>query len=287
MSSGETQSSKKIYDSVVNELIPLYGKDESRQLTKMLLEAVVDIPFERVIIDEKITYSSSSQQDLDKKIDLLKNYLPIQYVLGKAHFYGRDFIVNPSVLIPRQETEELINEIVIDNRQDGLKVLDIGSGSGCIGITLGLELDGANISAIDIDGKALDMTLKNARNLGVDVQCYMEDILAIDQLPGKYDIIVSNPPYVTESEKKEMLNNVLEHEPPQALFVPNNNPLIFYKKIIQLAKNHLRPKGKLYFEINEHFGAEMIALCEEEQCACLRLIHDLNGKDRFIKTMFD
>ena len=253
----------------------------------MLMQAVLEIPFEKVITDENITLSSSLQLELDKKIDQLRNYMPIQYVLGKAHFYGREFFVNPSVLIPRQETEELINEIVIDNKQKGLKVLDIGSGSGCIGITLGLELDGAVISAMDIDGKALDVTIKNAKSLGVDLQCYLEDVLTIDQLPGHYDIIVSNPPYVTESEKNEMHNNVLEHEPEQALYVPDDNPLIFYRKIMQLAKNHLKPKGKLYFEINEHFGSEMIKLCEEEQCACLRLIHDLNGKDRFIKAMFD
>lgn len=287
MSLGEIQSSKKIYYSIVNELIPLYGEDESRQLTRMLLEAVLEIPFEKVIIDEKITYSLSIQKQLDEKISLLKNYMPIQYVLEKAHFYGRDFFVNPSVLIPRQETEELINEIVIDNKRKGLEVLDIGSGSGCIGITLGLELEGAGISAMDIDGKALDVTVINARNLGVDVQCFLEDILSLDQLPGQYDIIVSNPPYVTESEKSEMLNNVLEHEPLQALFVPDSDPLKFYRKIIRLAKKHLKPKGKLYFEINEHFGADMIALSEKEQCACLRLIQDLNGKDRFVKVMFD
>ena len=281
------QSSKKIYYQVVNELIPLYGENEARQLTKMLLDDVLGIPFEKIIIDEKIAYSETTKDQLSQKVDMLKNYNPIQYVLGKAHFYGREFFVNSNVLIPRQETEELINEIVIDNKKPNLKVLDIGSGSGCIGVTLGLELENAKITSLDVDGGVLDVTVRNARQFDLEVDCLLEDILAIDKLPESYDINVSNPPYVTEREKKQMQNNVLDHEPHKALFVPDSDPLIFYRKIVRLAKNHLVPKGKLYLEINENHGSEMIELCEMEKCVCLRMIQDINGKDRFIKTMFD
>jgi len=287
MSSNTKRSSKQIYYEIVNELIPLYGEDESRQLTKILLEDVLDISFEKIIIDEEIEHSASIKNQLANNVALLKNYSPIQYVLGKAHFYGRDFFVDSSVLIPRQETEELINEIVIDNKKPDLKILDIGSGSGCIAVTLGLELEKSKVTALDIDGRALDITLKNANQFELDIDYLLEDILNLDTLPEKYDIIVSNPPYVTEQEKKQMHNNVLKHEPNTALFVPNDNPLLFYEKIISLAKNHLNPKGKLYLEINENFGTDMVRLCEKEHCSCLRLIHDLNGKDRFIKTMFD
>ena len=281
------QSSKKIYYQIVNELIPLYGENEARQLTKMLLDDVLGIAFEKIIVDEKIAYTQEIEDQLSQKMDLLKNYNPIQYVLGKAHFYGREFFVNSNVLIPRQETEELINEIVIDNKKSNLSILDIGSGSGCIGVTLGLELENATITSLDIDGGALDVTVRNARQFDLEIDCLLEDILAIDKLPGSYDIIVSNPPYVTELEKKQMQNNVLDHEPHKALFVPDSDPLVFYKKIIRLAKNHLVPKGKLYLEINENFGSEMIELCEKEKCVCVKLIQDINGKDRFIKTMFD
>lgn len=281
------KSSKKLYAQIVRELIPLYSKEEAGQLGKMLLEDVLSIPFEKVMIDEQIDITLSKTQLLFAKLDLLRKYFPIQYVLGKAHFYGRDFYVDPNVLIPRQETEELVNEIIIDNKRSNLKVLDIGSGSGIIGITLGLELAEPEITALDVQQKALDITTKNAKTFGVEINSLVEDILLMERLPEKYDIIVSNPPYITEKEKKEMLNNVLEHEPHHALFVPDEDPLRFYKKIIALAKSHLEKKGKLYVEINQHYGAEMIRLYEKEGCSYLQLIKDLNGKDRIIKAMFD
>lgn len=281
------KSAKKLYYQIVNRLIPLYIEDEARQLTKMLMQDILDVSFEKILIDEELLLDQDALNSLNEKVEMLENYQPIQYVLGKAHFYGRDFFVDSGVLIPRQETEELINEIVLDNKTANLKILDIGSGSSCIGVTLGLELKNPKISSLDIDGKALDITLKNARQFGMEVECILEDILAVEKLPQKYDIIVSNPPYVTEKEKAEIHNNVLDHEPHKALFVPDDNPLLFYKKIIALAKKHLNKKGKLYFEINEHFGADMVQLCEEEKCSCVRLIQDINGKDRFIKTMFD
>lgn len=281
------KSSKKLYNQIVNKLTQMYNKDESSQLTKMLMEHIFSISFEKIIIDEEIEVDELKETSLDEKIGLIMNFHPIQYVLGTAHFYGRNFIVNPSVLIPRQETEELINEILIDNKEPNLKILDIGSGSGCIGVTLAVELENPKVTALDVDMSALDITLQNAKQLGAEIDIILDDILSLDHLPGKYDIIVSNPPYVTEMEKKQMQNNVLNHEPPQALFVPDDEPLRFYKKIISLAKNQLNKKGKLYFEINEHYGSDMINLCENEMCSSIRLIQDMNGKDRMIKAMFE
>jgi len=282
-----TKSSKAIYVHTVNELIPGYGEDEARQLSKILLHYLLGVSFEEILTDKHVDYDESVNESLVRKTEQLKSFTPIQYVLGKVHFYGRDFNVNPNVLIPRQETEELIREIVVDNNRERLKILDIGSGSGCIGISLGLEFKDAQITALDVRGGALDITKANAHQFDLEVKCILDDILEMQELPDKYDIIVSNPPYVTESEKKLMHKNVLEHEPGSALFVPDEDPLLFYKKIIALSKTALNPKGKLYFEINENFGMEMIRLCESSDCACVKLNQDLNGKDRFVKTMFD
>ena len=287
MKTKSTHSSKILYSQTVSQLIAIYGEDESRQLSKILVEDVLNLSFEKVMIDEKVELEASTLSDFENKVDRLIDFVPIQYVLGKAHFYGREFGVNQHVLIPRPETEELIGEIVLDNKRPDLKVLDIGSGSGCIAITLALELKNAKVTALDISGGALDITLENAKQHGVDIECVLEDILSMDQLPETYDIIVSNPPYVTEEEKKQMRHNVLDHEPEIALFVPDDDPLKFYKKIISLAKKHLNPKGRLYFEINEYFADEMIRLCEDEKCAYVKLVLDINSKDRFLKATFD
>ena len=281
------KSSKNIYNLIVSKLLQIYNENEARQLTKMLLEDVIGISFEKIMIDEEITFDESDKNLLDEKIDLLMNYHPIQYVLGKAYFYGREFIVNQYVLIPRQETEELINEIILDNKRSNLKILDIGSGSGCIGISLALELKDATVTALDIDNGALDVSRQNAKRYQVDLKSILADILTQDKLPEKYDIIVSNPPYVTEKEKKLMRNNVLDHEPHKALFVPDDDPLIFYRRIVSLAKKHLKPGGKLYFEINENFGTDVAKLCKEESFTLIKLVQDINGKDRILKAMID
>lgn len=281
-----TKSSRSLFNQIVDQLNQIYNKDESRQLTKMLIEDLLEISFEKIMIDEEIVMDSSIMELIEEKVKLLLNYHPIQYVLGKAHFYGREFIVNPSVLIPRQETEELIGEILIDTKKPGLKILDIGSGSGCIGITLALELQDTHVSVLDVDGAALDVAHQNAVKHNVALDYIKEDILSVESLPENYDIIVSNPPYVTEKEKDQMHNNVLNHEPHLALFVPDDDPLKFYRQIVSLAKKHLTANGKLYFEINESYGPDLLKLCEDEKCSYIKLVQDINGKDRMIKAVF-
>lgn len=281
-----TKSSRSLFNQIVDQLNQIYNKDESRQLTKMLMEDLLEISFEKIMIDEEIVMTTSTKELIEEKIKLLLNYHPIQYVLGKAHFYGREFIVNPSVLIPRQETEELIGEILIDTKKPGLKILDIGSGSGCIGITLALELQDTHVSVLDVDGAALDVAHQNAVKHNVALDYIKEDILSVESLPENYDIIVSNPPYVTEKEKDQMHNNVLNHEPHLALFVPDDDPLKFYRQIVSLAKKHLTANGKLYFEINESYGPDLLKLCEDEKCFYIKLVQDINGKDRMIKAVF-
>ncbi len=285
MDSSTFFSAKTLYDQTTSQLASIYNVEESRQLAKMLLEELLNVPFEKVLIDANVELKPELMADLEVKMEQLLQFTPIQYVLGKAHFFGREFLVNPSVLIPRQETEELVQEILIDNKRPNLKVLDIGSGSGCIGVTLALELDNAIVSAIDIDEGALQVTAQNAHDKGVKIHGILADILELEELSDRYDIIVSNPPYVTEMEQQQMHANVMDFEPHKALFVADNDPLLFYKKIISLAKNHLSENGKLYFEINEQFGQETLDLCKSGEFSSAKLIKDMNGKDRIVKAV--
>jgi release factor glutamine methyltransferase len=280
-------SSRVLYQQAVQALAPLYGEAEASQLSRLLLEDQFNLSIEKVLIDAEIDTEDRAVKEFQRKLEEVKNYRPVQYVLGKAHFYGREFIVDENVLIPRQETEELVNEILVDNNRQMLKVLDIGAGSGCIGLTLGMELPGATISAIDVSEGALEISKKNAEKFGLHIKCFLIDILELQELPDQYDIIVSNPPYIRNVEREKMHSNVLDHEPDLALFVPDNQPLLFYSKILELAQKGLKRGGRLYFEINESQGADMIQLCEGASCTSVVLLKDLNGKDRIVKARFD
>ncbi|MDB2336620.1 peptide chain release factor N(5)-glutamine methyltransferase, partial [Flavobacteriaceae bacterium] len=223
---------------------------------------------------------------------LLEQEIPIQYILGKTEFYGFPFILNEHVLIPRPETEELISSIlenVLKTRsfhtnanEKQLKILDIGTGSGCIPISLKKSLPFAEITAIDVSNEALTIAKKNAVLNKVDINLTQQDILNTTSLNQLYDVIVSNPPYVRESEKKEIKNNVLNNEPHMALFVEDNNPLVFYNKIAELAKNHLTKNGTLFFEINQYLGKETVELIKLKGFNKIQLKKDIFGRDRII-----
>lgn len=286
MSHSKKVSSKMLFVQCVNALIPDYGEDEARQISRMLLLDLLDLSFEKIMIDEEVPLDVTQQERLAHAMAQMNSHAPIQYVLGKAHFFGRDFFVNHHVLIPRQETEELINEILVDNKRSGMHILDIGAGSGCIGITLALEMRDAHVSLLDVVETALEVSMENARRYQLDLSFIHKNVLEIDRLPDKYDIIVSNPPYVAEKEKEFMHPNVLQHEPHTALFVRDDDPLVFYRKIIFLAKEALLPKGRLYFEINENYGWKVLRLCEQAGCSLVKLVQDINGKDRIVKVVF-
>jgi release factor glutamine methyltransferase len=226
----------------------------------------------------------------DTCLDLKKN-IPLQYLLGETIFYGLKFKVNNSVLIPRPETEELVEIILKDCSglaETTLDILDIGTGSGCIPVTLKYKLPEANVVAIDISGKALELAQQNAISNKVTVLFNRTDILKpeAEYILDTYDIIVSNPPYIAESESEQMHNRVKDHEPHVALFVTDKNPAIFYKRIIELCKTHLNAGGTLYFELNPLFAQEVKATAQESKLfSDVKLISDLSGNIRFLKAI--
>lgn len=229
-----------------------------------------------------------NEGDKVKVLDILqdlKKHRPIQYILNKADFYGEVFQVNESVLIPRQETEELVDLIIKNHKSSqNLKIIDIGTGSGCIPITLSKHLNNALVTTIDISKEAIKTAQENARNLKTQVQFINADIFEWEYIfsDQQYNIIVSNPPYITPGEKQHMNQNVLAYEPELALFIEESAPLIFYDVISSFALKHLAPDGDLYFEINQYLGAEMKELMVKKGFEQVKLIKDINGADRII-----
>ena len=295
MSSNLVRDCRRHYAS---ELEKIYGSDEANALIMMLLEHYFGIDRVKMALEPELRLSESELLTLHFAVkELLKNK-PIQYVIGETEFCGMRFFVEEGVLIPRPETEEMVKAIVNKNgvtrlgnsylaRNDNQSLIDIGTGSGCIAISLAKLLKDSVVTAVDVSEKALEIAKKNAEANGVDVQFVLDDILnpkKPELIDNQYDIIVSNPPYVCESEKKEMRANVLDYEPSSALFVSDNDPLIFYRKILEFAQKTLKPNGQIWFEINEKFGIEMKNLCIEKGFQNVEIIKDFRGKDRILKA---
>ena len=232
-----------------------------------------------IYADKEITSKISDR--IKQIIADLKTKKPLQYILGTTEFYGLKFKVNKHTLIPRPETEELVEWIL---KEEFSSALDIGTGSGCIAITLAKNTN-AKITAIDVSEDALQVAKENARINEVEINFLQQDILQTTSLP-KTDVIVSNPPYVLESEKEKMQQNILQYEPHLALFPPDKEPLLFYKKIGNLAVKSLNCGGKLYFEINEQYGVEILALLSKIGFVDIALKKDINDKDRMIKAIW-
>ena len=242
---------------------------------------------------EKITLRISENQALSESELLKLNHVvkrllknePIQHIFNQTEFYGIPFYVDHNVLVPRQETEELV-DLIIQNSKDKKVLLDIGTGSGCIPIAIGKNLPHLNLLALDVSKKALEVAKKNAEANNVNLKLIHNDILLLEDFSSiidkKVDVIVSNPPYITENEKKQMAENVLAYDPHLALFVRNETPLVFYEKITALAFKKLETGGELYFEINEYFGLETKQLVQEKGFQKVELIQDINGKDRIV-----
>ncbi len=233
---------------------------------------------ERKISSEDIAF-------FDKVILELKDYKPIQYIIGETEFYGLTFKVNKNTLIPRPETEELVQWILESTKEiSSPKILDIGTGSGCIAIALAKNKPKAEVFAIDISEKALETAQINAQENKVVVHFEKKDILKSTFSDRKYDVIVSNPPYVRELEKKEINKNVLNYEPHKALFVTDDNPLIFYDKIADFAQKNLTEKGILFFEINQYLGKETVEMIKQKGFSKVELKKDFYGNDRMIRA---
>lgn len=277
---------KSIQQEIISFLQAYYPLSEVETMAFWLLEKLYEVSQTDILINKKVIENEEIIKKKSGYLEKLKQYEPIQYVLGECYFCNRKFGVNPSVLIPRPETEELVNYICKQHQNNApQKILDIGTGSGCIAISLALSVPNAMVTAIDISEKALETAQKNAQNLHAKVDFIHTDVLKW-QTNEIWDIIVSNPPYIKEEEKNSMRKNVLDYEPHQALFVENDNPLLFYKAIAQIAKKSLNDDGFLYFEINEVLGQETVAELESMNFINIELIKDFYGKDRFIKAQY-
>ncbi|MDT0554295.1 peptide chain release factor N(5)-glutamine methyltransferase [Urechidicola vernalis] len=278
------QQLKQQFHNVLNSLYP---PEEINSFFFLVIENVLNLKRIDFALNPTTTIGDDQTIKLHKIVKKLKLEIPIQYILGSTEFFGLTFYVNKHVLIPRPETEELVDWIIksISHSEiSNANILDIGTGTGCIPITLAKNILNSNVTAIDVSSEALAVAKENARINKTNVNFIEQDILASKTFHQKFDIIISNPPYVRELEKKEIKDNVLKNEPHLALFVDNENPLLFYNKIAELAKDSLSENGGLFFEINQYLGQETIQLLKEKGYTNIELRKDLNGNDRMIKA---
>jgi release factor glutamine methyltransferase len=275
---------KDIRTNIKKELTDLYPAEEIRSLTDIIIKTLFGSGRLHHLSDQEMNIPVEKIKKIEEITAELKRGRPIQYILGETNFYNCHIRVNEHTLIPRQETEQLVDLIIKENPGYRGEIIDIGTGSGCIAIALAKNIREACVTAIDISEKAIQTAKLNAADNAVTI-CFLEaDIFVPDKIPcPPAGIIVSNPPYVRESEKEKMHVNVLEHEPHSALFVPDNDPLLFYRAILEATKILLVPGGKIYFEINEALGNEIASLTESYGYGRVSVLKDLNGKERFVK----
>ncbi|MBO6881556.1 MAG: peptide chain release factor N(5)-glutamine methyltransferase [Winogradskyella sp.] len=274
------------------ELDAIYGKNEVESFFFLCTEHYLNVPRIQLTLELEYTFTKSETDTFFKVLEDLRQQKPIQYILGETEFYGLKFKVNEHVLIPRPETEELVDWIVKchseRSEESQIKILDIGTGSGCIAISLAKNLPHAKVYALDVSNEALAIARKNAEINKVDIEFIEVDILNemswdLEFKNLEFDTIVSNPPYVRNIEKAEIKPNVLDNEPHLALFVEDENPLQFYKAITKFAVENLKPKGQLFFEINQYLGQETKALLTKANFEAIELMKDLSGNDRMLK----
>jgi len=273
-------------NKIRKSLSEIYSDSEIVAFAFLVLENITGRSRAQILAEKELKLTESEWQDANNFINRLKNHEPIQYILGKTEFDGLKFKVTPAVLIPRPETEELVEWIIHDHPSKGkIKILDIGTGSGCIAISLKKRLKNADVYALDVSVDALNLAEENAMINDADVHFLQVDILKMDRLDEKYDVIVSNPPYVLASDSRNMQRSVLDYEPSIALFVSDEEPLLFYRKIAELAKNHLTEEGRLYFEIHQTQGDQVVQLLQSTGFREITLRKDLSGNDRMIRCL--
>lgn len=277
----------KAKKTIRETLAPLYPPEEVESLTRFILGHVTGFSRMQMHLNQYHELSDTKIMQIGEILNRLLAHEPIQYIVGESDFYGLKFSVTPDVLIPRPETEELVDWIVNEETDRCKTLLDIGTGSGCIPVAIDLHTKMDNIEGWDISEKAINLARTNAGKNGSKARFSVQNILDTNEIPefSKWDVIVSNPPYVLREESLLMGKNVVDHEPHIALFVPDDDPLIFYRAIIKFAKIHLTNHGRLYFEINEKLGAQSEKLLENEGFTDILLKKDLQGKDRMIRAV--
>ncbi|MBY8962472.1 peptide chain release factor N(5)-glutamine methyltransferase [Flavobacterium sp. D11R37] len=272
-------------NNFTEQLSQLYDTVEAERFFIITLEELKGWNRSRLALNSDEEMTPDEVRQWDEVLQHLKEQKPIQYIFGKAWFYGLEFRVNENTLIPRPETEELVEWIISENknRQD-ITILDIGTGSGCIAVSLAKNLPYAKVFALDVSEQALEVAKHNAKANGANVTFIKEDILSVEALSQQFDIIVSNPPYVRHLEKAEIKDNVLQYEPHLALFVEDDDALLFYRTIAQLGKSSLKQGGMLYFEINQYLGNETVNMLAESHYKDVILKKDMFGNDRMVKA---
>lgn len=279
-------SLSQVREDFYKKLARIYDPGEIHTLFLIAVEEVLGLGRTEYILRQHMGIAPELHSQLKEILEKLIQEVPIQQILGKASFYGLTFGVTPDTLIPRPETEELVDIMIRRHSKQGLlKILDIGTGSGCIAISLAKHLSNAEIFAVDVSPEALKAASKNAQKIGVDIRFRQVDITKWRDFfaeTDRFDVIVSNPPYIRESEKRQMSKNVLNFEPYGALFVEDRDPLLFYDHISDFAKQNLTDNGTLYFEINQYLGAETVALIEKKGFQKVELFKDINGADRMV-----
>jgi len=276
---------KSIHDQYREQLRDIYPEQEIDSIHSLVIERILGLSRADRVLRASESIEREKELELLDILERLKLEEPIQYILGKTEFYGLELTLNPHVLIPRPETEELVRWILDSTENKAPRILDLGTGSGCIPLALKNELPKAAVFGVDKSIEALDLARHNSKMLHLDVEFRRFDILK-DSLPESefFDILVSNPPYVRFSERVYMKANVLKYEPEMALFVTDADPLIFYRRIIEIGSTHLSDKGLLFFEINEEYGQEILELLRDKGYAEIELRRDLNGRERMIKA---
>ena len=275
-----------VYVHIKKELSPFYAEEEASAMAKWISSDILHLSTLELYTGKDMNFSTKEWEELEDILRRLKQREPLQYILQEASFCGMSFHVEQGVLIPRPETEELVEWIVSDYREAGqVRILDIGTGSGCIPVSLAQLLPEAQVSSCDVSAEALRIAAMNIKRYGDKVTLFCADILKEGLPECQVDVLVSNPPYITESERTDMEANVLDWEPELALFVPDSDPLRFYRRIAWKGLDGLSEGGALYFEINRAYGAETVRMLEELGYRQIELRKDLSGNDRMIKAI--
>lgn len=272
------------YQDTIRQLSAIYAQGEAKALARMLFEDRFGFTVTDILLGKDNDLSANEREELQNIVSRMLKNEPIQYILGHTEFCGLNLHVAPGVLIPRPETAELVEWIKSENTKES-SVLDVGTGSGCI--ALALAKNGFTVEGWDISEEALTIARRNAEQLDIDVRFIKEDVLHLSKDSGRktFDIIVSNPPYICLKEAEEMEHNVLDYEPHTALFVPDNDPLLFYRAIAEYATTHLAPNGQLFFEINRAFSKETARMLQGKGFGNIEIRQDQYGNDRMIKAL--